>query len=136
MAPLLQHSPFENAARKSGLELRFDAQPKGFDPFKRNAIKAVQPGAERARPFDGPPLLTDAIKQFPGIRRAAAALAGIIEPVNLHARNFARLDELILHPLGSAAMIPPRETRNARVARSFGQLAIDHRLDRIIYKAV
>src|SRR2546426_5212224 len=51
--------------------------------------------------------------------RAATAVRRVVEPIDFHSGNFARFREIVLHPLGRAAMVPPGEARDAVVVGVF-----------------
>src|SRR5437879_9641977 len=109
--PLLQNFPFQDAAGKTRLELRFDAQSARFNRRKINPIECVEFSAEFTRAFNRLPVLAVAIKQFPGLRRPTTASPGIVEPINLDTGDLSRFDELVLNPLDGPASIPPGEPR-------------------------
>src|SRR5439155_7103994 len=76
------------------------------------------------------------VKQRPRLRTAAAAIRRIVEPINFNRGNFARFVEIVLHPLGAAAMIPPGEPRNAVVVRILRFQPVNHRFHAVPFKAV
>src|SRR5437867_4502166 len=133
---LLEDLPFQHAAGIIWLELRLDAQAARFDGREGDAVEGVELHAVIARALDRFPLFADAIEQAPGLRGAATAFAGVVEPIDFDAGNFARLDELVFEPLGGAAMIPPGEARDGGIVGCPGHFAIDDRIDGIVLEAV
>src|ERR1035438_7663083 len=101
----LFYFPLQNAAGKAWLELDFDAQLRRFDGGKFHAVPAVFLHGKIPRRADRNPHVAGFVKQPPGCRPAALAVAAVVKPINLGAGNFLRRGEIILHPFGGAAMI-------------------------------
>src|SRR4051812_27409796 len=78
----LLHFPLLDARRPVRLERHLQAEAAGRDRFEGNAVIAVLFDAVGLRGLDRFPGLAVAVEEAPGLRDAALAAAGVVEPVD------------------------------------------------------
>src|SRR5215467_9165626 len=103
-----QEAPFKDAAGEALSEPHLQPQRIALHRLERGLVEAVLLDAVTAGALDGDPAAISAVDDAPRGRNAALPATRVVEPVDLDARYLPRRSEIVLDPLGTPAVVPPR----------------------------